>query len=195
MEGFNVRRHDDNPKEKEFHDKFLEEFIDAKYKSNAVDKLVYGTDNYGNARDFLSDHEKRIVLSAIQWLGSPVGQSFLLSCGFKEADNRSFRSQVTQQQIQSHWDSYNASVPDMESTDDPFIFKYKTTNSGYKLIDLRKHERTHNDHARRHAIVFDIVSQLEREIVMGSILPEDLNRWYQINRNPSSMGGGVSGGI
>ena len=37
--------------------------------------------------DYLSDREKRIVLSTIQWLGSPVGQGFLDRNNFKLKEN------------------------------------------------------------------------------------------------------------
>lgn len=83
MKGFNSHRHLDNPKEKQLHDNFVSEFIDTKFSHNAIDKIIYGTNENGNANDYLSDHEKRIVLSTIQWLGSHVGQSFLENNGFK----------------------------------------------------------------------------------------------------------------
>lgn len=83
IKGFNTHRHSDNPIELELHDSFNSEFIDNKYSHNAIDKIIFGTNENGNANDYLSDHEKRIVLSTIQWLGSHVGQSFLENNGFK----------------------------------------------------------------------------------------------------------------
>jgi hypothetical protein len=196
MNGFNTHRHNSNPKEKEFHDKFLAEFIEAEaeFKKNVVDKLIYGTNDHGELDNFLSDHEKCIVLSTIQWLGSAVGQSFLLSCGFEEVDNSrsfSFRNPIVQQQIQAQWNNYYCfyiDVPGMELTDDPFVFKYNTINNGYKLINLRKHESTLNDSTRRRIIIADIVSQLNNEVCMGSILSDEMNKWYQHIRNPSFYG-------
>ncbi|BBI90466.1 hypothetical protein HYO65_gp074 [Tenacibaculum phage PTm1] len=32
----------------------------------------------------LTNHEELIVVSTIQWLGSPVGKNFLRECGFIE---------------------------------------------------------------------------------------------------------------
>lgn len=84
MEGFNIHRHMSNPKEKELHDKFIEDFIDRKYSANTIDRLVFGhPSNSFDPNDYLSDREKQIVISTIQWLGSPVGQGFLRDCGFK----------------------------------------------------------------------------------------------------------------
>ena len=83
LKGFNTHRHLDNPIEKELHDNFIEEFIDNKFAHNMLDKIIYGTNDMGYAKDYLSDHEKRIVITAIQWLGSHVGHSFLQDNGFK----------------------------------------------------------------------------------------------------------------
>ena len=83
MQGFNTRRHTQNPKEKELHDKFADLLDEGNISNNAVDKMVFGTTDYGDARDYLSDREKQIVISTIQWLGSPIGQGFLRDSGFK----------------------------------------------------------------------------------------------------------------
>lgn len=83
IKGFNTHRHSNNPKEKELHDSFISEFIDNKLSPNIIDKIIYGTNESGYAKDYLSDHEKRIVITTIQWLGSHVGESFLDKNGFK----------------------------------------------------------------------------------------------------------------
>jgi len=88
LQGFNARRNIENPTEKLLHDSFISEFVESKLSYNAVDKIVYGTDEYGNPRDYLSDHEKQIVISTIQWLGSHVGECFLDRCGYKMDKNR-----------------------------------------------------------------------------------------------------------
>jgi hypothetical protein len=83
MDGFKTYRHKDNPKEKEFHDKFLRHHNRDGY--NDMDNIVFGTGERGmRPAEYLTDREKQIVLSTIQWLGSPVGQGFLNSCGFEE---------------------------------------------------------------------------------------------------------------
>lgn len=87
LKGFNTHRHLDNPIEKELHDSFIEEFIDNKFAHDMIDKIIYGTNENGYPKNFLSDHEKRIVITAIQWLGSHVGQSFLEDNGFN-LDNK-----------------------------------------------------------------------------------------------------------
>jgi hypothetical protein len=83
MCGFKTYRHN-NPKEKELHDKFIEEFIDDKFSCDLSLLVFPATDGSGfNPSDHLSDREKRIFISAIQWIGTPVGQNFLRKCGFK----------------------------------------------------------------------------------------------------------------
>jgi hypothetical protein len=80
MEGFNKHRWDDNPKEKEIHDKFKKEFVGVREPRDLCDFIVFGEQLAPN--DYLTDREKQIVLSAMQWLGSPAGQDFLRECGF-----------------------------------------------------------------------------------------------------------------
>jgi hypothetical protein len=82
MKGFKTYRHENNPKEKELHDKFLKEQIQS--RDVTIDLLVFppANDSQTYAVDELSDREKQIMLSTIQWLGSPCGQYFLSQCGF-----------------------------------------------------------------------------------------------------------------
>lgn len=86
MKGFNTHRHTDNPKEKEFHDEFIDSFMND-FSGDMIDYIVFGQrDGVGLApNDYLTDREKRIVISTIQWLGSPVGKNFLKECGFEES--------------------------------------------------------------------------------------------------------------
>jgi len=83
MKGYNTHRHKNNPKEKELHEKFVNDFIERKYGDKSMDRLVFGHDNNHFPNDHLSDREKKNVISTIQWLGSPVGQGFLRDCGFE----------------------------------------------------------------------------------------------------------------
>ena len=78
MEGFKTYRHEDNPKEKELHDKFIKE-----HDIMNASRIVYPVDGRGNTDKLLTEHEYKIMISAIQWLGSHVGQHFLEECGFK----------------------------------------------------------------------------------------------------------------
>lgn len=80
METYKTHRFENNPQEK----KFVEEFIKQHSEGSDMDLIVFGH-NPGSThpKDYLSDREESIVLSVIQWLGSPVGQSFLDSCGFE----------------------------------------------------------------------------------------------------------------
>tara|TARA_R110000796_G_scaffold250514_1_gene379591 strand:- start:7909 stop:8172 length:264 start_codon:yes stop_codon:yes gene_type:complete len=83
MEGFKTYRHKRNPKEKELHDKFLKEHNIRHYED--MDLIVFGDKSLSlRPNDHLTDRERKIVLSTIQWLGSPVGKNFLFTCGFNE---------------------------------------------------------------------------------------------------------------
>lgn len=62
-----------NPKEKEFVEKFIKEFGSILNMS----RIVFGTDERGDPKEYLTDRDNKIVLATIQWLGSPVGQGFL----------------------------------------------------------------------------------------------------------------------
>jgi hypothetical protein len=79
MDTFKMHRHGSNPKEKEFYEKFLIN------NDRDMDLIIFGHgSNSFRPLDHLSDREKQIVLSTVQWLGSPVGQGFLRECGFEK---------------------------------------------------------------------------------------------------------------
>ena len=83
MKGYKTYRHKDNPKEKEFHDKFIDDNKDQLF--SGFDYIAFGQSDVGmKANDTLTERETRIMISTIQWLGSPVGQSFLRDCGFEQ---------------------------------------------------------------------------------------------------------------
>ena len=86
IKGFKTYRHNQKPKEKELHDKFINEHVIGEYYSAPVDLIVFPAQEFNDFEpsDELSDREKRIMISTIQWLGSPVGKSFLRGCGFVE---------------------------------------------------------------------------------------------------------------
>jgi hypothetical protein len=80
MKSFKEHRFENNPQEKIF----VEQFIRERFYGNDIDLIVFGhPSNSSSPNDYLSDREKNIVVSTIQWLGSPVGQAFLYSCGFE----------------------------------------------------------------------------------------------------------------
>ncbi len=84
MKGFKTHRHDSNPKEKEFHDKFIAEYVTSKHNSGiGLERIALPTDGRGEPNEYLTDREKQIMISTIQWLGSPVGTGFLEKCGFE----------------------------------------------------------------------------------------------------------------
>lgn len=89
IESFKMHRHEHNPKEKELCEKFLQEHNRAGYQD--MDLIVFGHGSESmRPKDDLSDREKQIVLSTIQWLGSPVGQYFLITCGFELKSDKIF---------------------------------------------------------------------------------------------------------
>ena len=73
----------DNPDEKVFHDNFIKEY-DINSVNIKLSGLVFGWKdmNQDYPKDYLSEREQDICLNLIQWVGSPVGQGFLDSCGF-----------------------------------------------------------------------------------------------------------------
>lgn len=85
-------RFKDNPKEQEFHDKFKEYFELSGTTRNALSAVVFGwkdaSQNYPT--NYLTENEEDICLNLIQWLGSPVGQRFLDSCGFIDKNLKPF---------------------------------------------------------------------------------------------------------
>lgn len=88
MNGFKTYRHESNPKEKELHDKFIEH---VSYNEDDIDRIVFPPSaRFGDMvpGDYLNPREKQIVISTIQWLGSPVGQKFLERCGFVSSETQ-----------------------------------------------------------------------------------------------------------
>jgi len=81
-------RFKENPKEKEFHDKFIDMFKLDSYANNTLSAIVFGwgNDNQNYPKEYLSDKEEDICLNIIQWLGAPVGQGFLNRCGIYRHD-------------------------------------------------------------------------------------------------------------
>jgi len=87
MEGYKTYRHKDNPDEKTIHDKFVEHIS---YNEDVISQIAFAPDERTGGMkpsDYLNPREERIVISAIQWIGSPVGQSFLRECGFEKIKN------------------------------------------------------------------------------------------------------------
>lgn len=77
-------RFKDNPKEKELHDKFIAMFKGNEMANKSLSAIIFGwkSDRQNVPERYLTEDEEDICLNLIQWLGSPVGQSFLRECGF-----------------------------------------------------------------------------------------------------------------
>ena len=78
MKGNKTYRHDSNPLEKQLHDSFVK-------KNNVEDMSMISLPSKNGMKPdrYLTDDECAIVISTIQWLGSPVGQYFLKENGFE----------------------------------------------------------------------------------------------------------------
>jgi hypothetical protein len=85
--GFKTFRHRQNPDEKVFHDTFIRDFINTSLNGKILNHIIFQTtpeSNWRNVADNLTEREIKIIISTIQWLGSPVGKSFLTECGFEK---------------------------------------------------------------------------------------------------------------
>lgn len=82
IKGNKTERHRDNPIEELIHDKFLE--LHGSWKN--MERIALPSNGYGHPVGMLNEREVKIILSTIQWLGSPVGQGFLEDCGFTYED-------------------------------------------------------------------------------------------------------------
>jgi hypothetical protein len=81
MEGFKTYRHEQNPEEKRFHDNFIADICHDDMQS----AIIFEPKDGGLApSELLTPRENKIVISAMQWLGSPVGQSFLREMGYEK---------------------------------------------------------------------------------------------------------------
>ena len=82
MKGFKTYRHNTNPLEKQLHDSFVDEHV----KDGYMDLIVFGPRDGSDTQpsDYLTDREKQIVISTVQWMGSPVGQGFLRQNGIEK---------------------------------------------------------------------------------------------------------------
>lgn len=87
-EGFKTYRHTQNPKEKELHDKFIEWYLSP--GTGNFDLLVFPPEDTHQtyAVDTLTQREIRIVITMVQWMGTPLGQSLLSECGFEPVEKK-----------------------------------------------------------------------------------------------------------
>ena len=81
LEGYNTHRHATNPTEKQLHDSFVKH-----HNNEYMHLIVFGQADDSNTipKDYLTEREQRIVVSTIQWLGSPVVKNFLRENGFTQ---------------------------------------------------------------------------------------------------------------
>jgi hypothetical protein len=78
MKGLKIYRHESNPQEKVFHDTFIKDFGTVL----ALSQITKVVDGKGDPKEFVSLDEQNLMVTTIQWLGSPVGIGFLRNCGF-----------------------------------------------------------------------------------------------------------------
>ena len=81
IKSYNTHRFLGNQQEEVFHDKFLE-FLKLK-DSDVFSNILFNSAPREVGFDSeISEREKRIMITTLQWLGSPVGQQYLDDCGF-----------------------------------------------------------------------------------------------------------------
>ena len=83
MKGNKTHRHNTNPLEKQLHDSFV--------KNNSLEDMSMislPSENGMKPDRYLTDDEVSVVISTIQWLGSPVGQYFLKENGFELKEDK-----------------------------------------------------------------------------------------------------------
>lgn len=76
-----IHRHKDNPLEAKLFDAFMAKFMIR--GDIDVNRIVLPVDGAGRPEGFLTDREVATVINTIQWLGSPVGRTFLRDVGFE----------------------------------------------------------------------------------------------------------------
>lgn len=78
---YKEHRFQHNPKEKEFVDTFIKEHDDY----CGLDLIVFGQHEgcCMTPKQYLTKKQRKIALSVIQWLGSPVGNGFLHQMGYE----------------------------------------------------------------------------------------------------------------
>jgi len=74
-----------------YHDlerKFVAEFNRDHYSDHERAILIYGSKETDTRRpnQYLTEDEEKLIMTIIQWLGTPVGQSFLNKCGFYKSE-------------------------------------------------------------------------------------------------------------
>jgi len=84
MQSYKEHRFKNNPKEEEFYNKFLQMFSTNKSANVTLSAIIFGWENdqQNYPKEYLTEKGENICINLIQWLGSPVGEAFLNSCGF-----------------------------------------------------------------------------------------------------------------
>ena len=83
MKGNKIYRHKDNPEEERFFDAANEMGV-GMLSQITLPLNDRGTDSVR----LLSVEEEVIVINTLQWLGSPVGQSFLAELGYEKTEGK-----------------------------------------------------------------------------------------------------------
>ena len=82
LQGNKVYRHEQNPEEKRFHDECIKQHC----HDDMMSAIVFEPNERGTTpSEYLDEKGTRILITAMQWLGSPVGQSFLREMGYEKA--------------------------------------------------------------------------------------------------------------
>lgn len=73
-QSFNIERTMDK---QNYSEKEVLELFTKTFSKHELSQIVFGTKPNGEVKNHLTDREESVVLSVIQWLGSPVGQGFI----------------------------------------------------------------------------------------------------------------------
>ena len=82
--GFKTYRHKENAREEALHDEFITQF-----SKKDMDLIVFGQRKCKLSKkpvSMLTERERRIVVSTVQWMGSSSGQNFLRNLGYCDID-------------------------------------------------------------------------------------------------------------
>lgn len=83
-----THRFEQNPQERLFVETFVKNYLQI--DERLLEGIIFGWANSAQTipKDNLSLRELNIILNIIQWLGSPVGNSFLQECGFDKSNGQ-----------------------------------------------------------------------------------------------------------
>ena len=105
QKGLHTHRLADNPEEK----RFAEAWENENEQGEILNYLLDPENGTGYRPPFSSERDREVAATVIQWLGSPVGQSFLRDLGYERAEPRD---------VEILWAAMTAMVKDVHAPQD-----------------------------------------------------------------------------